>query len=192
MMDQKRMPHKDSVKAVMEVFMKHCQKRRFYTMGTGLTTKEAFIKRLRDIREMVKADAMLPDRISLVDIRRKWSGSRNGKWCYWEHLPSAFRLFNIEVDSRPVLSNTFGATQAALREYRDHLHSNGKIVGFLRVFPEYSSIKARIERRAVTVILLCSERKAFKKNGKSWNCHRVPLSLELLEALGDTWEVEHL
>ncbi len=152
---------------------------KFYTMGTGRTTADEFQKRCDKLWRQIEQPYM-----DIIDIRRKGSRSRNGAWCYQAYLCGI---------KEPRLSNSHGGTQAGLRKYREAIKlascfgpaSDGIPGAFQRVL-------RLIQRPEYAVILLCSCGKAFKPNGKSWNCHRVPLALELLKELGDKWKVEHL
>ena len=165
---------------------------KFYTMGYGILKgphKEravAFQERLCDIHKKIG----LP--LLIIDIRKLWSGSRNGK------------AFNQEVDrgmaclingiwpkavygSFPGLANKFGSTKKGLLRYAEDLHTKDSQWWIVRLLD-----LIRSHERSHAIVLLCGCYDAFKPNGHSWHCHRVPLALELLEHLGEDWKVEHL
>jgi hypothetical protein len=133
--------------------------------------------------------------LRVVDIRIAGCGSRNGPFFFegdqGMRLLVAQLVPDVIYSSLPDLCNTFGGSQAGLKRYREHIAAN-KIIFESGVNMAYRQLMGYVCTTNKLVVLLCSERKAFKPNGKSWNCHRVPLSLELLEDLGDGWEVEHL
>ncbi len=161
-------------------------RKRFFTMGISLTTEKDFILRIRAVRILTGKD-----KVMFVDIRRKGSRSRNGM-PFWQNVI----LHTIGYEDGILgtiaheLSNHYGSTQAGLKRYHSALQD--EIGAGYTVGEEFERIKDYIEKDRYAVILLCSCGKAFKPNGKSWNCHRVPLALELLDDLGDEWEVEHL
>ncbi len=191
-MDKKiHRPDPDSVKAVLEVFNKHYQKRStFYTMGYGIlkgthrARELAFQERLSRTRESIGKHFII------IDIRKSECGSRNGPFFFQGASGMGALIRGIwgtaSYNTASLLCNTFGITQAGLRKYaRNIRNSQGGNWQF-----DWLLREIMLDNDAI--VLLCGCREAFKKNGKSWNCHRVPLSLELLEDLGEGWEVEHL
>lgn len=152
---------------------------KFYTVGTGITTADEFEERCTKIWRQIKQPYL-----GIIDVRRKSSKSRNGRWCYQGNLCAI---------NEPALANDNGGTQAGLRRYHERI----KFASSLRHIDDgvpgaYQRVLEYIRQVDYAVILLCSCGKAFKPNGKSWNCHRVPLSLELLGDLEGDWEIEHL
>ncbi len=149
---------------------------KFWTIGIGLTTETDFMHRLFQLRLSV-----IPKQVQVIDIRRKDSRSRNGSWCY-QRLLCKYK--------EPDLANHFGSRISDLYRYSDYLKwGDGELPA-----PEaaLNRVLNYIKKDDRAVVLVCSCGKAFKKNGMSWNCHRVPLALELLKDLDDDWEVEHL
>ena len=195
-MDKKiHRPDPGSVKVVMEVFMKHSEKvKMLYTIGYGGTwtkriTKTEFQERLWLFQEEVGK------RLAIVDIRKLNSKSLNGKWFYHSghyqfggmcQLVYDMGRRNMYFDAH-VLSNSFNGSVAGLKSYRwwiKHCSPPYEVKIFQQVL-------RLIDSEDYAVILLCAELKPFNKSG-SPRCHRIPLGLELLEMLGDGWEVKHL
>ena len=171
--------------------------KKFYTMGYGITTKEDFLFRLKCISKTLGMS------LSLVDIRQFESKSRNGEWCYQGGNRADTGLSKTVAQSKlPVeyhtasgLANGYPGTKAGLEQYRQYLKGSRRLPSTLAA---RNFIKLRVLIRFTylgniqkAIILLCSERKPFK-TAKTPNCHRIILAEELLEDLGDGWEVEHL
>lgn len=166
-----------------------------FTLGYGLLTgthaerKEAFRERLRYIqREIGKP-------IALVDIRQAGSGSRNGVWFREPSLLAKHRtsmswlvssIERVYYTHEPRLANHWGQTQANLRLYAYEL-------GFDYDMREaIEGVKAIAKTPEHVVVLMCGCGNAFKKNGTTWNCHRVPLAEALVKELGAEWTAIHL
>ena len=162
---------------------------KLYTMGCGILKgthkerKEAFQKRICEIDTGGIG-------MRFVDIRKYKCGSRNGQ-AFSEGTGMCDLINEIwpaaTYISLPCLCNAFGSTQAALQKYAAEFRHdpNAEL--------EFNLLLKWIREGDRAIVLLCSERKAFKPNGTSWNCHRVPLALELLTDLGEAWgEVKHL
>lgn len=171
--------------------------KKFWTMGYGVTTKVAFLDRLRGISNFLD----LP--LSLVDIRVYASKSRNGQWCWQGGIQTHVGLYKTIAESKlpveyyrlPSLANEYPGTKAGLEKYREDLQYcfSEYQMGFpvTVVTEDFMQLKERIRLAYKAIILLCTERKPFKESGIP-NCHRVILAEELLRILGDGWEVEHL
>jgi hypothetical protein len=170
-----------------------------YTVGYGMMEgshterKEKFQKRLLDIQRKIGKP------ITLIDIRRKNSGSHNGFWFTQygglEALVMNMQRGDIEVKPEPNLANKRGDTLRELVKYRNELWFNlGP--GAYEKDVAYAFNRVRVasisQNEARAVVLLCGCRDAYKPNGTTWNCHRAPLADVLVEQLGEGWEVVHL
>ena len=146
---------------------------KFYTIGYGslkgthAERKAAFQKRLRHVIEYTGKS------ITIVDIRRSGSGSRNGH--AFDNSPTGMINLVREVSGKyisiPALANTF----RSLPRYRASLNDNSRV----------ELLKKMIIGNQSAVVLLCGCRE-YK------HCHRTTLAEKLLECLGDKWEVDHL
>lgn len=171
----------------------------FYTMGYGILTgkhvdrREAFRKRLRNLQ------TALGKGLWIVDIRKKGSGSWNGKWFNQGGTGSnpgmfitVFRTRSI-YSAEPDLSNEFGNTKRGLENYqkwlsRELCEDGSASDAFYRVL---GMIEDAHDYR---VVLLCSCRDAMGKRrhkvqgeiptGRA-NCHRVPLGKALADHFPD-------
>ena len=167
-----------------------------YTLGYGWYKKysheearEAFQTRM----EYVQRGIGQP--IAVVDIRQAGSGSRNGAWfreptglCDIERsIKLMFKVVkHVDYTNEPDLANGWGSTQADLR-----LYAHGLSMDYdMRQAVE--RVKAIAEVQESVVVLMCGCKDAFKQNGTTWNCHRVPLADALADELGDEWSVIHL
>lgn len=170
-----------------------------WSMGYGIyeglhpDRAQRFRKRLLYIRRAIDKP------ITLIDIREKGSGSRNG-WRFAQGqngmcwLASSLREKGIGYQAEPALYNEWGGAKWQLKKYDTELrkalicldsHLVKTSVAFWRV-------KERAEEGSLAVVLLCGCKEAFKKNGTTWNCHRVPLSEALVKELGEDWKAVHL
>ncbi len=170
---------------------------KLFTIGYGGTwkeriTKAQFQERLWLFQERAKK------RLAIVDIRKLTSKSLNGKWFYHpaggqdysiKKLVEDMGRSNLYFDAH-VLSNSYGGSVAGLKRYSWFLE-HFRWVTYSGVDVIFQRIIRMIQSEDYAVILLCAELNPFNKSG-SPRCHRVPLSLELLEDLGEGWEVEHL
>lgn len=168
--------------------------------GTHEERKVKFQKRLQWIKRGVGKPT-----IALVDIRRAGCGSMNGIWFHqsvterrhkYPHSGMSALVGELDCDvtysREPELANEWGVTQAGLKRYAHQLER--AIIGFtdteqLKSLQRIVDIALEGER---AVVLLCGCKQAFKKNGTSWNCHRVPLGSALVGLLGPEWAIIHL
>lgn len=148
-----------------------------FTMGYGRTTKEAFQERLRCLSEEIDKGLMI------VDIRKEWSKSRNGRWCYYGELSrTVYDVNRCRCNSQPSLANYYGYTKPGFAKYRESLQAS--IV--------MNDLLDNIYNTNNCYVLVCAEREPFRANGTTPNCHRVILAEELVKELGDEWEVKHV
>jgi len=101
----------------------------------------------------------------------------------------------LDILSEPRLANGFGNTKEGLEVYRHCLEEGLLYAPDSKVRKAVDIIRFKTDPRYhedMVVVLLCAERKPFKANGKTPNCHRVVLAEELVRELGDEWEVRHL
>jgi len=150
-----------------------------FTMGYGRTSREAFQERLLCLHEEVDK------RILVIDIRKEGSRSRNGKWCHSVELSRTVYELGTGYGcwTHTLLVNQHGNTKAGLEEYRSHLRASLVMNDLLdNIYNNTHNC----------YVLLCAERKPFKTNDKTPNCHRVILAEELVKELGEDWEVKHL
>ena len=167
---------------------------KFYTIGCGLL-RGPHAERQAAFQERIRGS--FPTNVALVDIRKEGSGSRNGK-AFSQGFEMSWTLRFLDLDciggsevrygytTFPALANEHGGTGKGLNQYALDVAQGGC------KYDEMIKCAKLIRNHEYSFCLLCSCGKAFKPNGTSWNCHRVPLSLELLEDLEDEWEVEHL
>lgn len=165
---------------------------RILTIGTGRTTERDFHNRILAILN----DGYEP--LTIVDIRRRDSRSRNRKWCYQgsDMLGKSLQSGILEERSlvyeiRHELSNPFGRDLMSYREAILDLSGMWEDVVFLAD----DILKGREHR---TYCLLCSERRPFKPGKEAVeqkpNCHRIILAdtlLEMLKRYNKEWEVFH-
>lgn len=163
--------------------------------GTWLEKKAKFQERLERIYRGIGKP------VTVVDIRKQRSGSRNGKWFQQGHgngmdgLISELRYDKIDIFyvAEPALFNEHGGTKYGLLKYRNVLWFHLGLGRYEQeVFEAFHRIKAVAEDGARAVLLMCGCKKAFKANGTTWNCHGVPLALELVKSLGEGWRAVHL
>ncbi len=165
-----------------------------YTIGYGIL-KGTYAERQEAFQERIKGS--FSTNMALVDIRRGGSGSRNGKAFSQGHEMS-WTLKHLDLDTIggsevryeyttfSALANEHGGTRKGLEQYALDVAQGGC------KYDEMMKCAKLIRNQEYSFCLLCGCRNAFKPNGTSWNCHRVPLALELLKALGNKWEVKHL
>ena len=165
-----------------------------FTVGYGLL-KGSHEERKVAFQERIRGS--FPTNMALVDIRRKDSGSRNGK-AFSQGFEMEWTLRHLDLDciggsevrygyiAFPALANEHGGTRKGLNQYALDVAQGGC------KYDEMMKCAKLIRHQEYSFCLLCGCRDALKPNGRSWHCHRVPLALELLETLGDEWEVKHL
>lgn len=163
-----------------------------YSLGYGIITgtrdekRDKFVKRLQYIQRGIGKP------LTVVDIRKAASGSRNGIAFAMrsDGMASLVRGLGFVYTAETYLANEWGGAKWQLESYQDELH------GSLLVGNEIAKALGRIVAIAKDdsrgLLLLCGCKNAFKPNGHTWNCHRVPLSLELERELGDGWRTVHL
>lgn len=171
--------------------------------GTHFKRHELFSKRLQYIYKGIGKH------LAVIDIRRAGSGSINGEWfqqgdCPERWLDFPFAMWRLvetcgmvnprefKYLAEPALANNWGATQAGLKRYAQELDRG--ITGFADT-DQYKSLQRIVgiaQEGERAVVLMCGCKPAFKKNGTSWNCHRVPLALKLVDLLGSEWSIIHL
>ena len=164
--------------------------------GTHEERRASFQKRLGWIRRGIGKP------IVLVDIRKAGCGSINGKWF---RQPSGLVdiepsikylmrfLAGIDYVAEHGLANEWGGAKWQLELYADELrHSLNYEPDLGDMLEALVGVKAIAEAQERAVVLMCGCKAAFKKNGTTWNCHRVPLGDALVEMLGDGWRVTHL
>ena len=167
---------------------------KLYTIGYGILKgtprqrKLAFQERIR---------GSFPTNMAIVDIRKAGSGSRNGR-SFYQGFEMSWTMRHLNLDcigssevrygytAFPALANEHGGTQKGLKQYALDVARGGC------KYDAMMKCAKLLRHQEYSFCLLCGCRDAFKPNGTSWNCHRVPLALELLEELGGDWEVEHL
>ncbi len=174
--------------------------RKIFDIGYGLTKKEPFIARLKAAFPQVRA--------MIVDVRKKGSGSRNGRWANWgENMEATCGEAGHSYTTFPELSNPYGDTQKGLRQYEQSIDS-----GSLREHMDVLTYMI-IENPQTPYCLLCSERKPYKgepwviqQKGPQWttigswsgpdNCHRVIVARNFTAKAWffheQKWEVIHL
>lgn len=179
-------------------------KQTLYTMGYGLLKgayterKLAFQNRLRRIQcEIGKP-------LTVVDIREKGSGSRNGpsfrqggdihEICMCSTVRHSYDGEEWFVYyTEPCLSNIWGGAKWQLQMYAcdlvDAINDGPDADEMLEAFTRVRVEALKGER---AVVLLCGCRDVFKPNGHTWNCHRGPLAEALKAELGPEWTVKHL
>lgn len=172
-----------------------------YSVGYGLIKgtheerKHKFQKRLEYIQRGIGKP------VTLVDIRWAESGSRNGKWFKQGHgrgmdgLVLELRYDKVDVlyIAEPDLDNTWGGAKWQLEMYMKFLVSGLEYGRYgLEMAEACNRVKAVAEEGVRAVLLMCGCKKAFKKNGTTWNCHRVPLAEALVKELGEGWKAVHL
>jgi len=166
-----------------------------YTIGYGLLEgahaerKEQFQNRLREIQRR------LGETLCLVDIRKRGCGSRNGPWCSWEGMRQTVATMNSSFQYRayPTLSNGFGGTKAGLEDYKSWLLEEVNNPDSLQADAFRKLNRRQRHRPYWAFIFLCGCKDAFKKNGTTPNCHRVPLVEALMDFQPELWgEVVHL
>lgn len=158
--------------------------------GTWQEKKAKFQERLRYLQQGIGKP------ITVVDIRKERSGSRNGKW--FRQFPTGlFQLVadirdrNIYCVSEPALANGWGGSKWELEElYASELA--GSVLAKNDMGVARGRVKAIAEAGERAVALLCGCRDAYKPNGTTPNCHRVPLAEALVRELGDGWSIIHL
>lgn len=180
---------------------------RIWTLGYGILEhtheerKVAFQERLGIISRGIGKP------ITLVDIRKEGSGSRNGIWFRQyvtkrknQHNHSGMYALVAELDCNiaywrePALANNFGQTKCQLELYENSLEASlilADDLGKERAEAFYR-VADHANTRVRAVVLMCGCKQAFKKNGTTWNCHRVPLANALVEILGNGWSICHL
>lgn len=163
--------------------------------GTHKERKVAFQNRLQYVARGIGKP------VTLIDIRREGSGSRNGV-AFGQGIGmrqivrfagSPGRRFVYEPE--PELANIWGGTKRGLERYatqiRRSLDGNEDLwamrEGFTRV-----RVAVIAQEQARAVVLLCGCKDVFKPNGHTWNCHRGPLGEVLLEQLGEGWRCVRL
>jgi hypothetical protein len=176
-----------------------------YTVGYGLLTgsheerKVSFQKRLEYIQRGIGK------RLFVVDIRKAGSGSRNGPH-FSQGIDMVQMVRKLSGDGgkkleetityigEPDLANEYGGCLRALRAYSHRLklavdYMDGDLSGMSAAFFYMVSLA---KKQDCAVLLMCGCKDAFKKNGTTPNCHRVPLADALVGELGDGWSVVHL
>jgi hypothetical protein len=149
--------------------------RKIYTIGYGITTREAFVQRLKDA--FPDGDAMI------IDIRKKDSGSINpGTWANWgaPMIGTCWASGN-QGTFCPELCNPYGPTKKGMARYTRELDR-----GWRRKYVD-RIVEDMLENPETKFCLLCCERKPFtgtqhpiekgKTESVSWsgksNCHRT-------------------
>ncbi len=161
--------------------------------GTHEERKVAFQKRLKNIRLGIGKP------ITIVDIRKYGSGSRNGMWFRQRRgfLTDHMGVLVNEVERASYidgsgLANHHGATLKGLRLYARQLERSLRHPIVRHIAESLWSVTAIAEQDERAVVLLCGCKQAFKKNGTTWNCHRVPLADALVKVLGPGWDAVHI
>lgn len=166
--------------------------------GTHRERKVAFQKRLRYIASGIGKP------VTVIDVRKIGSGSRNGEAfkqggkIHYRGMCSTVRHAGkpgqwFVYEPEPELGNTWGPAKWQLESYAFQLALALKDPCVEQAMREaFDRVKAIAVEGSRAVVLLCGCRKAYKANGTTWNCHRVPLAEALIAELGEGWEVKHL
>lgn len=168
-------------------------------MGTHRERRDKFTNRLEYIQHGIGKP------ITVVDIRKWGSGSRNGPLFAQpktENAISGMRrlaglcnddVFRVDYKAEPNLCNRYGGALWQLKAYRGNVRTRLCFPdGSDLVREAFTRVKVEALKGERAVVLLCGCKNAFKPNGTTWHCHRVPLAELLIEALGDPWTVVHL
>jgi len=157
-----------------------------FTIGYGLATKEEFQGRFSEIP---KAD------LTVVDVRKFDSKSRNGRWAYqgWEAMGITLKEIGISYTECSELANVYGSTARGLDEYRSQIMPGGDLGR------EFMYLLHELATDTAQYCLLCAERKPYRPGRIAIrpNCHRVVLAKRLCTELNsfagrDAWAEVHL
>ncbi len=175
-----------------------------YSAGYGIITgtrdekRDKFVKRLQYIQRGIGKP------LTIVDIRTWGSGSRNGPLFAQpkgDSISGMRRLaglcnydeYSVDYVAESDLCNRYGGALWQLRAYRGNISTRLCFPGSPDLVREaFERVSAAALKGERAVILLCGCKNAFKPNGTTWNCHRVPLAELLVEILGDGWTTVHL
>lgn len=176
-----------------------------YTLGYGIIKgthrekRNKFVKRLEYIQRGVGM------RLFVVDIRKAGCGSRNGPhFSQGAGMLQMVRKLSgkpgreleetITYVTEPHLANKYGASAKALKAYAVRLELAVEYLDedLTDMSAAFYYVAQLARRRNRAIVLLCGCKDAYKANGTTWNCHRVPLGEALVKKLGDGWDVCHL
>lgn len=166
-----------------------------YDIGYGITNKADFQTRL--IKFFPARDVVI------VDVRKPYSGSRNGKWAYVGSacMGKTCTELGMEYRQRPGLANAYGNTKTGFSRYAHMLEQPD-------MRHEIDWLAKAIQKGDKQYCLLCAELKPYTGDLLSanyafrdcWtgrrNCHRVLIAAQLTARLWydhkERWTARHL
>lgn len=179
--------------------------RTIYTCGYGIIEGTRIEKRDKFVSRLEYIQRGIGKPVTVVDIRKWGSGSRNGPLFSQpkgENSISGMRrltglcndeALTIDYKAESILCNQHGSSLRGLRRYSGHIFTQLSFSDGPNLIREaFMRVKVEALKGERAVLLLCGCKEAFRPNGTTSKCHRVPLADLLVTELGEGWRAVHL